>query len=150
MLLQSKYNIIMNHKKVLRIMTKYELLSKVRKRNPYKQIQKATKEHNSLSNILNRNFKWIEVFSKFWTDISYLYYNWTKAYIYILKDMVTWEIISHKLSSNLWLNFVIQTIESWKNILKKMKYNSIRSMISLYSSLIPKIIKRKLNYSIYV
>lgn len=119
MLLKSEYNIIMNHKKVLRIMNKYELLSKVRKRNPYKQIQKANKEHNSLSNILNRNFRWIEVFSKLWTDISYLYYNWTKAYISILKDMVSWEIISHKISSNLWLHFVIQTIESWKNMLKK-------------------------------
>ena len=119
MLLRSEHNIIINHKKVLRIMKKYQLLSKVRKRNPYKQIQKATKEHSSLSNILNRKFRWFEVFSKLWTDISYLYYNWNKAYISILKDMITWEIISHKLSSNLWLHFVIQTIENWKNVLKK-------------------------------
>ena len=40
-----------------------------------------------------------------WTDISYLYYNWTKAYLSILKDMVSWEILSHKISSTLWLDF---------------------------------------------
>ena len=37
MLLKSEHNIIINHKKVLRIMKKYKLLSKVRKKNPYKQ-----------------------------------------------------------------------------------------------------------------
>jgi hypothetical protein len=37
-------------------MKKYDLLSKVRKRNPYKQIAKATQEHRSLKNLLNRDF----------------------------------------------------------------------------------------------
>ena len=46
----------MNHKKVLRLMKKYDLLSKVRKKNPYKQIAKATQEHRSMENILKRNF----------------------------------------------------------------------------------------------
>lgn len=119
MLLKWKHNTVMNHKKVLRIMQKYDLLSKVRKKYPYKQIAKATKEHRSVSNILNREFRWLEAFSKLWTDISYLYYNWTKAYISILKDMITWEIISHKISNNLWLWFVIQTIENWKKFLKE-------------------------------
>jgi putative transposase len=57
MLIKSEYKIIMNHKKVLRIMNKYNLLAKVRKRNPYKNIFKATKEHRTCSNILNREFK---------------------------------------------------------------------------------------------
>jgi len=47
----------MNHKKVLRLMRKYNLLSKVRKRNPYKQICKATQEHSVHENILKRQFK---------------------------------------------------------------------------------------------
>jgi hypothetical protein len=46
----------MNHKKVLRLMKKYDLLSKIRKRNPYKQIAKKTEEHKSMANILQRNF----------------------------------------------------------------------------------------------
>ena len=111
-------NIVMNHKKVLRLMKKYDLLAKVRRKNPYKQIQKATKEHKTFKNILNREFRWLKVFSKLWTDISYLYYNWIKAYISILKDMITGEIVSHKVSSNLWLWFVINTIEDGKKYLK--------------------------------
>lgn len=111
MLLIIEYWLVMNHKKVLRLMNKYNLLSKVRKRNPYKQIQKADLEHRTCSNILNREFRWLEVYSKLWTDISYLYYNSTKAYISILKDMISWEIISYKVSSNLWLWFVIETIK---------------------------------------
>jgi hypothetical protein len=56
MLLKSKYKIIFNHKKVLRLMKKYDLLSVIRKKNPYAQIQKATKEHRTCKNILNREF----------------------------------------------------------------------------------------------
>jgi hypothetical protein len=51
-----KDGILMNHKKVLRLMKKYNLLSKIRKKNPYKQIAKATQEHRSMTNILQRNF----------------------------------------------------------------------------------------------
>jgi transposase InsO family protein len=40
-----------------------------------------------------------------------LYYNWNRAYISILKDMITWEIISFKVSSNLGLWFVFETIK---------------------------------------
>jgi len=46
----------MNHKKVLRLMNKYELLSVIRKKNPYAKIRKATQEHNTAKNILNRKF----------------------------------------------------------------------------------------------
>ena len=125
MLLKSEYNLIMNHKKVLRIMLKYNLLSWVRKRNPYKNIAKATQEHRTCNNILARVFDWITPLSKLWTDISYLYYKWNRAYLSILKDMISWEIVSHKLSSNLWLWFVLDTIEKAKNRLKN--WNIIHS-----------------------
>lgn len=118
MLLKFKYNKVMNHKKVLRIMNKYNILAKIRKRNPYKNMAKATKEHRSFSNILNRDFSWDIPLTKLWTDISYLYYNWTRAYISILKDMISWEIISHKISNNLWLEFVVDTINKARNRLE--------------------------------
>jgi putative transposase len=51
-----KDGILMNHKKVLRLMKKYNLLSKIRQKNPYKQLAKASQEHKSMANILNRNF----------------------------------------------------------------------------------------------
>lgn len=110
-------SIIMNHKKVLRIMKKNNLLAKIRRKNPYSKIMKATKEHRTYENILNRNFWWLQAYKKLWTDISYLYYNWTRAYISIIKDMITWEIISHKISSSLEIQFVLNTIENIDNII---------------------------------
>lgn len=111
--------IVMNHKKVLRLMKKYNLLSVIRKKNPYRKIQKATKEHRTCKNILQRQFRWFTPRKKLWTDISYLYYNGTRAYISILKDMITGEIVSHRVSSNLWLWFVLNTIHGipyvWEN-----------------------------------
>lgn len=53
-------------------MHKYDLLSVIRKKNPYAKIRKATKEHNTAKNILNREFTWLKAFTKIWTDISYL------------------------------------------------------------------------------
>jgi transposase InsO family protein len=106
--------IILNHKKVLRIMNKYWLKTKIRIKKPYSKIAKATQEHKTFPNILNRQFRWLEVFKKLWTDITYLYYNWFRCYLSILKDMITWEIISYKISSNLWLNFVLDTVNAVK------------------------------------
>jgi putative transposase len=57
MLLNRELNIIMNHKKVLRFMKKYDLLSVIRKKKPYAQMMKATKEHRTFPNILNRKFR---------------------------------------------------------------------------------------------
>lgn len=119
MLLKSEYKILMNHKKVLRLMKKNNLLAKIRRKHPYKHILKATQEHRTCKNILQRKFKWIIPREKLWTDVSYLYYNGVKAYISILKDMTTGEIISHKVSSNLWLWFVLDTIRDSKEELKR-------------------------------
>ena len=82
------------------------------------KIAKATKEHRTCKNILNREFRWLKAFKKLWTDITYLYYNWYRCYLSILKDMITGEIISYKISSNLWLNFVLDTIKIVKIDLK--------------------------------
>ncbi len=118
--------IIMNHKKVRRIMRIHNLQAKIRRKNPYKQIQKATKEHRTCKNILNRKFWGLESFKKYGTDITYLYYhNWQKAYLSILKDMITGEIVSYTLSTSLWLEFVIQMIQNTSS--KKLKNALIHS-----------------------
>lgn len=116
----------MNHKKVYRIMKENNLFSIVRKRNPYKNIAKKTQEHRVFDNKLNRDFKWLQAYKKMWTDISYLYYNWTKAYLSILKDMVSWEILSHKISSTLWLDFVLNTVKD-ANKRADLKWSLIHS-----------------------
>ncbi|MDD3120611.1 MAG: IS3 family transposase [Candidatus Gracilibacteria bacterium] len=108
--LKSK-GIIMNSKKVRRIMKKYFLKTIIRLKNPYTKIAKATQEHRTCKNILNRQFRGLKAFKKLGTDITYLYYNGFRAYLSILKDMITGEIISYKISNNLGLNFVLDTIK---------------------------------------
>ena len=125
MLLNSELNIIMNHKKVLRVMKKYDLLSVIRKKKPYAQMMKATQEHRTCKNILNREFVWLKAFYKYWTDISYLHFNWKRWYISILKDMITWEIVSFDVSSSMEMTFVFNTI-NWVNK-NKLKWSMIHS-----------------------
>jgi hypothetical protein len=49
--------ISMNHKKISRIMNKYHLFCKLRRRNPYKNIIKKSLEHRTCENKLQREFK---------------------------------------------------------------------------------------------
>lgn len=103
--------ILMNHKKVRRLMKKYDLLAKIRRKNPYKQIQKATQEHRVAPNLVNREFDSGGVYQKLWTDITYLRLNNHWAYLSLMKDMITGETLAWKLSSHLWLDSVQQTLQ---------------------------------------
>jgi len=103
--------ITMNHKKVLRVMHKYELLSIIRKKNPYAKIRKATQEHNTAKNILNRKFGWLQALKKIWTDISYIKFKSKWIYLSIMKDMATGEILSNQISDTLELQFVHDTLK---------------------------------------
>lgn len=100
-----------NHKKVLRLMKKYNLLAKIRRKNPYKQVQKVTQEHNTVPNLVNREFKIGMPYQKLWTDITYLRLNTRWTYLSLLKDMITWEALGHKLSPHLGLSSVQETLD---------------------------------------
>ena len=98
----------MNHKKVLRLMNKYHLLAKIRRKNPYKQIMKKTQEHATAPNILNRTFRGLVPLEKLGTDITYLRFKGKWVYLSIVKDMITGEVLSFALSDNLGMK-IIQT-----------------------------------------
>jgi transposase InsO family protein len=115
--LDSDYGITMNHKKIKRIMKKYNLLVKIRKKNPYKTIMKKTQEHRTFDNILDRNFNQIIPGKILCTDITYLFYGRDqKAYLQAIKDITTKEIISWELSNNLSMKFVLDSIDNLKDI----------------------------------
>lgn len=119
MLILSEYWIIMNHKKVYRIMNKYDLLAVIRKKDPYSKIRKANQEHKVAKNILNREFRWIIPLQKLWTDITYIKFQWKWIYLSVIKDMITGEILAHKLSQNLSIEFVLETVKQlWKTSIK--------------------------------
>lgn len=107
--------IVMNHKKIIRLMKKYHLFVKIRTRNPYKNIAKKTKEHRTCKNKLKREFTQTTPFKVFCTDITYLFFGRHLAYLSVIKDICSGEIVAWKLSSNLSMGIVINTIENLKN-----------------------------------
>ena len=110
--LENKYGVIMNPKKIRRIMKKYDMQTQVRKKNPYKEIMKKTKEHVTCENILNREFNQTIPFKTLCTDITYLYYGkCEKAYLSAVKDIASGEMLAHNVSHNLTMPIVLNTIE---------------------------------------
>lgn len=114
MRLSQDKGITMNHKKITRIMKKYNLITKIRRRNPYKAIMKKTKEHRTFENILNRNFTQRNPRKVFCTDITYLSHSGSIAYLSAVKDIATKEIVGWNLSPHLQMPIVYGTIKSMK------------------------------------
>lgn len=111
MTLKNKFGIIMNRKCVQRICRKYDLLSSVRKANPYRKLAKATKEHHVVENKLKRAFKQGIAGKILLTDVTYIQYgNGATAYLSTIKDAQTNEILAHQLSDNLRIDFVLKTV----------------------------------------
>jgi transposase InsO family protein len=111
MILENDYFVEMNHKKIRRLMRKYQLITKVRRAKPYKKMAKATQEHRTCPNLLNREFNQEEPGKVLLTDITYLYYsNGQKAYLSCVKDGSTNEILAHYLSTSLEMDIVYKTL----------------------------------------
>lgn len=102
---------MMNHKKIQRIMRKYDLVTKVRKRNPYKAIMKKRLEHRIFPNTLERAFHQTVPRAVFCTDITYLPFNGMYAYLSVIKDIATGEVVAWYLSSGLEMTLVTETIK---------------------------------------
>lgn len=113
-LLQEK-QIVMNHKKIQRIMRKYHLFAKIRRINPYKQIMKKTQEHRTFENLLARKFEQDTPFKVFSTDITYLPYNHRMAYLSVIKDVATGEVVGWNLSQHIDMDIVLHTITRMKD-----------------------------------
>lgn len=106
--LLKKWGLIMNHKKIQRIMKKYNLRPQYTKRiknQAYKRI-----EANVKPNLVKRRFNPIEK-NKIWTtDITYLIFNGKRAYLSTILDLYDRKIVAYKISSKNDLNIVIDTL----------------------------------------
>ena len=102
--------VIMNIKKIRRLMKKYNLFCPIRKANPYRRMAKALKTNNVADNLLNREFKLHGPRAILLTDITYLPYNGTKCYLSTILDAYTKEILSYVLSESLEVDFVLETV----------------------------------------
>ena len=102
--------VVMNLKKIRRLMDKYGLVCPIRKANPYRRMAKALKTNNVADNILNRKFKEYGPRKVLLTDITYIPYNGKFAYLSTVLDAYTKQILSYVLSDSLEVDFVLETV----------------------------------------
>lgn len=116
---------VMNRKKVSRIMKELNLITKTRRKHPYKQIIKDNEEKFYCENLLNREFKNKQPYKALGIDITYLKYNGRFAYLCVLLDVKTTEIISYCLSQTMTKELALVTIESGLETIKTNNYSTI-------------------------
>ena len=102
--------IIMNVKKIRRLMQKYNLMCPVRKANPYRKMAKAISTNNIAKNIVDREFKQ-EPRKVLLTDITYLFFENGKCYLSTILDAFTHEILAYQLNLSFKVDFVLETID---------------------------------------
>jgi transposase InsO family protein len=104
--------VLMNLKKIYRLMHKYDLKCPIRKANPYRRMMNALKTSNTAPNLLNREFKRHGARAILLTDISYIRRQGGGfSYISALMDAGSKEILAHVVSPSLEVDFVLQTVE---------------------------------------
>jgi len=115
MTLQNQYGITYNLKRIRRIMKKYEIICTIRRANPARRMAKATKEHRTCPNELQRQFKQGVAGKVLLTDITYLTYrNSKRAYLSTIKDAETNEILAYEVSASLHIEIALNTLDKLK------------------------------------
>ena len=106
--LKIKYGVIINHKKVQRIMRKYHLIPNYHRKlnkTKYKRV-----EANVKPNLVKRNFN-TNAPNKIWvTDITYLIFEGKKLYLSTILDLYDRKVISYKISKFNNINLVTDTL----------------------------------------
>ena len=123
--------ILMNQKKIARLMKKFNLKCPIRKANPYRRMAKAIKTSNYAPNILKRHFEDYGPRYVLLTDITYFFYSSKrlKAYLSVILDAFTKEILAHVLSLSLEVDFVLDTV----NMLFDKHGNEIKTDALIHS-----------------
>lgn len=103
--------IIMNLKKIYRLMKKFNLSCPVRRENPYRRMAKAMKTTHIAPNVVARNFSGYQPRQAVLTDITYLFYRESVCYLSTILDVCTHEVLAYRLSRNLRVDFVIDTVD---------------------------------------
>ena len=98
-----------NHKKVYRLMEKYGLLSEVRRRRKYQQMQNQLHRY---PNLLNRDFTASRPNEKWVTDISYVITPQGTLYLSMIRDLFDNSIVAYKTGTEQSINLVMKTIHA--------------------------------------
>ena len=100
-----------NLKVILRVMRRYDLLSKIRRVRPYMQYQKALHKY---PNLLNRQFEQISP-NRFWvTDITYIPTAKGMVYMCAVMDLCGKMVLAYRIGTDMTTSLVTDTIRDAK------------------------------------
>ncbi|MBD5513298.1 MAG: IS3 family transposase [Lachnospiraceae bacterium] len=109
-LLHMEPPVVMNLKKIRRLMRKYHLVCPIRKANPYRRMAKAIRTSNVADNLVNRGFEDYGPRKVLLTDITYIPLDGCFCYLSTILDAYTKQILSYVLSESLEVDFVLETV----------------------------------------
>ena len=104
--------VVMNLKKIRRLMRKYGLFCPIRQANPYRRMAKAMKTSHVAKNEIQRQFRRFGPRKALLTDITYLFYRGGVCYLSPILDAYTHEALAYRLSDNLRVDFVLDTVDA--------------------------------------
>ena len=104
--------IVMNPKKIRRLMHKFNLFCPIRKANPYRRMAKALRTNNVADNLLNREFESHGPRMVLLTDITYIGFQDGFLYLSTILDAYTKEALAHVLSNSMEIDFVLETVKN--------------------------------------
>ena len=106
-----EFGLVMNHKAVLRVMNKYGLLSKSRRKR--KWVQNCESIHK-YSNLFERNFYADRPNMKWCTDVSYIPTKEGFVYLSVIKDLYDNFVVAYKIGTENNNNLVYETVKAAK------------------------------------
>ena len=104
--------VVMNIKKIRRLMLKYDLFCPIRQANPYRRMASAMKTSHVAGNEINRQFRSYTPRKALLTDITYLFYRGGVCYLSPILDLCTHEVLAYRLSGNLRVDFVLDMVDA--------------------------------------
>lgn len=102
--------IIMNVKKIRRLMRKYGLFCPIRQANPYRRIAREMQTSTIAANVVNREFK-RGPRKVLLTDITYLFFKNGKCYLSTILDAFTHEVLAYRVNLSFKVDFVLETAD---------------------------------------
>ena len=103
--------VVMNIKKIRRLMNEFALICPIRRANPYRRMAQSIKTSYVAPNILNREFRMHGPRKVLLTDITYILFGQGKrGYLSTIIDAYTKQVLSYVFSHSLELDFVLESV----------------------------------------
>jgi transposase InsO family protein len=110
--------VLMNVKKIRRLMKKFNLQCPIRRPNPYRRMAKEMQTNRVAPNLLNREFKAYGPRTVLLTDITYIprrraseYSPLKFSYLCVIMDAYTKQVLAYVVSTSIDVDFVLETVQ---------------------------------------